>query len=174
MAWAQAVFQCALFTFWGPGARFDMPNISTHAAALADTHPTRQGSLSARLFLSLGALSACASVAFSAAFAHLPVFAGGVPVMVQTALMQQQFHSLGLLFVGLAVWACGPSRGLLAAGGLMLVGLVLFSFNLYARYILGFDVLRALVPWGGGAWILAWLSLALGFATRRAKNGLGQ
>jgi uncharacterized membrane protein YgdD (TMEM256/DUF423 family) len=63
---------------------------------------------------------------------------------------------------------------LLAAGGLMLVGLVLFSFNLYARYILGFDVLRALVPWGGGAWILAWLSLALGFATRRAKNGLGQ
>ena len=57
--------------------------------------------VSARIFLTLGALSACSSVVFSAAFAHLPVFAGGVPAMVQTALTQQQFHSLGLMLVGI-------------------------------------------------------------------------
>ena len=127
--------------------------------------------VSARIFLTLGALSACSSVVFSAAFAHLPVFAGGVPSMVQTALNQQQFHSLGLMLVGLAVLALGTSRWLLAAGGLMLVGLLLFSFNLYARNVLGFDALRALVPWGGGAWIVAWLCLALGFAVGRGRQG---
>ncbi|PVE43508.1 hypothetical protein H663_005735 [Limnohabitans planktonicus II-D5] len=120
--------------------------------------------LSARWFLVLGAISACASVVFSAAFAHLPVFAAGVPPAVQTALSQQQFHSLALLFTGLALRVCGASRWLQAAGWLMLVGLVLFSFNLYARHVWAWDALRALVPWGGAAWILAWLVLAMGLA----------
>ena len=118
--------------------------------------------LSARWFLVLGAICACTSVVFSAAFAHLSVFAGGVPTAVQTALSQQQFHSLGLLFTGLALRVCGASRWLQAAGWLMLVGLVLFSFNLYARHVWAWDALRALVPWGGMAWILAWLALAVG------------
>lgn len=130
--------------------------------------------VSARIFGGLGALSACTSVVFSAAFAHLPVFAGGVPTAVQTALSQQQFHSLGLLFTGLALRVCGPSRWLQAAGWLMLLGLLLFSFNLYARHVLSWDALRALVPWGGMAWILAWLGLALGcvqgFATTNRKT----
>ena len=117
---------------------------------------------SARWFLALGALSACASVVFSAAFAHLPVFAGGVPTAVQTALSQQQFHSLALLFTGLALRVCGASRWLQAAGWLMLLGLLLFSFNLYARHVWAWDALRALVPWGGAAWIFAWLALAVG------------
>ncbi len=120
---------------------------------------------SARWFLALGAVSACTSVVFSAAFAHLPVFAGGVPTAVQTALSQQQFHSLGLLFIGLALRVCGSLRWLQAAGGLMLVGLLLFSFNLYARHVFGWHALRALVPWGGAAWIGAWLVLVLGFAS---------
>ncbi len=120
--------------------------------------------VSARIFLTLGALSACCSVVFSAAFAHLPVFAGGVPAMVQTALTQQQFHSLGLMLVGLAVLGLGASRWLKVAGWLLVAGLLLFRFNLYARHVLGFDALRALVPWGGAAWILAWLCLAMGFA----------
>jgi uncharacterized membrane protein YgdD (TMEM256/DUF423 family) len=130
--------------------------------------PSRDSS--ARIFLTLGALSACSSVVFSAAFAHLPVFAGGVPAVVQTALSQQQFHSLGLVLVGLASACWGVSRWLQAAGWLMLLGLLLFSFNLYARNVLGFDALRAMVPWGGGAWILAWLCLALGWATGPARN----
>jgi uncharacterized membrane protein YgdD (TMEM256/DUF423 family) len=135
-------------------------------SALASVTSTEDWPLSARWFLVLGAISACTSVVFSAAFAHLPVFAGGVPTAVQTALSQQQFHSLGLLFAGLALRVCGASRWLQAAGWLMGVGLFLFSFNLYARHVLGWDALRAWVPWGGMAWILAWLSLALGFLKR--------
>ena len=125
--------------------------------------------LSARWFLVLGAISASSSVVFSAAFAHLPVFAGGVPTAVQTALSQQQFHSLGLLFTGLALRVFGASRWLQAAGWLMLLGLLLFSFNLYARHVLGWDTLRALVPWGGVSMILAWLSLAVGVTQGSGK-----
>ncbi len=127
-----------------------------------------QGELSfpARLFLISGAVSACISVLLSAALAHLPVFSAGMPAMVQTALTQQQFHSLGLVGVGLSIVRLGASRWLISSGWLMLAGLFLFSFNLYARYVFGIDTFRVAVPWGGGAWILAWLLAAVGFARR--------
>jgi uncharacterized membrane protein YgdD (TMEM256/DUF423 family) len=127
-----------------------------------------QGTLpiTAKLFLISGAVSACASVVFSAVFAHLPVFSAGMPAMVQSALTQQQFHSLGLVGVGLSLALLGTSRWLIGAGWLMLAGLFLFSFNLYARHVFGIETFRAAVPWGGGAWILAWLLAAVGFARR--------
>ena len=86
--------------------------------------------------------------------------------MVQTALTQQQFHALGLVGVGLSIVRLGASRWLISSGWLMQAGLFLFSFNLYARYVFGMDTFRAAVPWGGGAWILAWLLAAVGFARR--------
>jgi len=116
-----------------------------------------------KILCAAGALFAGLGVVFSAAFAHLPAFAQGVPVMVQTALSQQQLQALGLMVLGLALGRQRASPWLCAAGGLLLVGMVLFSFNIYARQLLGFDGLRALVPWGGGAWILAWLVAAIGF-----------
>lgn len=123
-----------------------------------------------RLFGVTGALFAGLSVIFSAAFAHLPMFASGIPVMVQTALTQQQFHALGLLIIGLALRRRGSSRWLKVAGTLMLVGMLLFSGNIYTRILLGWDPLRMLVPWGGGAWIAAWGCLAIGLA-QGAANG---
>ena len=123
----------------------------------------------ARWFLFLGALSACVSVVLSAVFAHLPVFVGGVPPAVQTALSQQQFHSLGLMFTGLALRICGASPWLQTAGWLMLTGLLMFSFNVYARHVLAWDALRFLVPWGGAAWLLAWLLLAVGLTRGRGQ-----
>jgi uncharacterized membrane protein YgdD (TMEM256/DUF423 family) len=143
--------------------------MSSPSSALTFDASLQVWSLSARWFLALGAISACTSVVFSAAFAHLPVFAAGVPTAVQTALSQQQFHSLGLLFTGLALRVCGALRWLQAAGWLMVLGLFLFSFNLYARHVLGWDALRALVPWGGAAWILAWLVLAMGWVQGSGK-----
>jgi len=118
--------------------------------------------MSARIFVFAGAVSAALSVALSAAFAHLTVFAGGIPAMVQSALQLQQFHALGVMVVGLTLGWRGPSLCLLASGVLMLAGTVMFSFNIYARSVLGFDALRFAVPWGGSAWILAWLLLAAG------------
>ena len=126
-------------------------------AAVQCLEPCR---MSARIFMFAGAISAGLSGALSAAFAHLPVFAGGIPPMVQSALQLQQFHALGLMVVGLALGWRGPSRLMLASGWLMVLGTLLFSFNIYARSVLGLDALRAVVPWGGTAWILAWLLMA--------------
>jgi uncharacterized membrane protein YgdD (TMEM256/DUF423 family) len=119
----------------------------------------------ARIFLILGALCACLSVGCSAVLHHM-MFEGGRATMVRSALDQHQFHALGLLLVGLACRVVTPSRWLVASGVLMVVGMCLFSFNIYAYALLGWDALEKLVPWGGGAWILAWLSLAVGFAQR--------
>ena len=109
----------------------------------------------------IGVAPPSSSVAFSAAFAHLPVFSEGMPAAVQTALSQQQFHSLGLVAVGLLLTRV-QSRWLIASGTLMLLGTVLFCLNLYARLIWGWDAARAAVPWGGSAFILSWLCLAWG------------
>jgi uncharacterized membrane protein YgdD (TMEM256/DUF423 family) len=126
----------------------------------------RKSPMVSKLFCVAGAIFAGLSVVFSAAFAHLPAFTQGVPVMVQTALNQQQFHALGLMLVGLAIYQRRSCPWLWAAGGLLLVGMVFFSFNIYARQLLGVEAFRALVPWGGGAWILAWLVAAIGFTRR--------
>ena len=153
--------ECSFFSLI---ASINMSPLSTPFSAPPSPKPLP---ISGRLFLGLGAFSACTSVAFSAAFAHLPVFSEGVPAAVQNALSQQQLHSLGLLITGLAIGFFGSRRWLQAAGWLMVLGLFFFSFNLYARYVLGVDAFRALVPWGGGAWMVAWLCLTVGLIRKK-------
>ncbi len=116
--------------------------------------------ISARVFLVLGACSAASSVALSAAAAHMPALQAA-SASLNMALAQQQLHAVGLLAVGLLL-ARLQSVWLTVAGVLMLLGTVLFCLNLYARLIWGWDAARIAVPWGGSAFILSWLSLALG------------
>ncbi|MBI5786203.1 MAG: DUF423 domain-containing protein [Rhodocyclales bacterium] len=120
-----------------------------------------------KTFLVLGALSAAISVALGAAAAHA---LAGLPPAAQswfhTALQYQQFHALGLLAVGL-VAGRKPSPWVAASGWLMVAGTLLFSGNLYLRSFGDFHALHAVTPFGGGAFMLGWLALAIGVATRR-------
>lgn len=119
--------------------------------------------LHAKLFLFLGALSAAASVALGAAAAHaLAERAAAFQVWFHTALQYHQFHALGLLIAGLIAARLPASRWIIAAGALMVVGTLLFCGNLYLRSLADFHALHALTPFGGGAFILAWLALAIG------------
>jgi uncharacterized membrane protein YgdD (TMEM256/DUF423 family) len=117
----------------------------------------------ARLFLALGAVSAAVSVVLGAAAAHT---LGGLPAGAQawfhTALQYHQFHALGLLGAGLLAERLPASRGIMAAGILMIVGTLLFSGNLYLRSLADYHALHAVTPFGGGAFILSWLALAIG------------
>ena len=116
-----------------------------------------------RLFLACGALSAAASVALGAAGAHM--FSGlpeGALAWFHTALQYHQFHALGLIAVGLAAVQRPASRWIAAAGVLMLAGTLLFSGNLYLRSLAEFHALHAVTPYGGVAFILGWLALAIG------------
>lgn len=114
----------------------------------------------ARVFISLGALSAASSVALSAAAAHMPALQAAGATL-NTALAQQQFHALGLIAVGWLLVRV-QSRWLSASAALMLLGTLLFCLNLYARLIWGWDAARVAVPWGGSAFILSWLALGVG------------
>jgi len=123
--------------------------------------------LQAKLFLVVGALSALLYVILGAATAHVANenMAVSLPLL-QTAMQYHQFHALGLLAVGLA-FDRRPSRWLAAAGWLMIIGSLLFSGNLYLRSLAGFHDLRAATPFGGGAFMLGWLALAIGVARGR-------
>ena len=68
-------------------------------------------------------------------------------------------HSLGLLLVGILerLEARTCHRW---AGGLMLAGILLFSGSLFALVLSGVTKLGMITPFGGVAFILAWLLLA--------------
>ena len=114
----------------------------------------------ARVFVGLGAVFAALSVAVSAAAAHVPALQAAGPALA-AALEQQRLHALGLVLVGI-LQARQASLWWLASGCLMVAGLLLFCLNIEARLLWGWDAARALVPSGGGAFMLAWLALALG------------
>jgi uncharacterized membrane protein YgdD (TMEM256/DUF423 family) len=79
----------------------------------------------------------------------------------RTALQYQQFHALGLLAAGLLADRVA-SRWITAAGVLMIAGTLLFSGNLYLRSLADFHALHRVTPWGGMAFILGWIALAVG------------
>ena len=124
-----------------------------------------------KTFLALGALSAAASLLLGAAAAHGPNAPTAASLaLFQTALQYHQFHALGLMMVGLIAARLPPSRWLSASGWLMIVGTLLFSGNLYLRSLLDFHALHRLTPFGGGAFIVAWLLLAVGVMRRRGGD----
>lgn len=103
-----------------------------------------------------------------AAAAHLPSASDGATQPVfQTALQFHQFHALGLLTVGLVAARFPSSRWFIGAGWLMVVGTLFFSGNIYLRILADFNDLHAITPYGGGAWILAWVMLAIGVLRER-------
>lgn len=127
--------------------------------------------LTARLFIALGAVLAALSVALSAAAAHVSALQQAGPAFA-ASLDQHQFHALGLVLVGLAQTR-RASGWFVAAGCLMVAGLLLFCLNINARILWGWDAARALVPLGGSAFILAWLALAVGVLWPGKGNSFG-
>lgn len=118
-----------------------------------------------RFFLIAGSLSAALSVALGAAGMHgfKALLAEHDPAgWFSTALHYHQLHSLALIVVGVLMQRASTSRWLTVSGGLFLCGLLLFCLNLYLRAVVGWDQLHALVPFGGMAFIAAWLCMAVG------------
>lgn len=117
-----------------------------------------------RFLLCSGAISAALSVALGAFAAHglksrLPA---DMLAVFQTGVQYQFYHSLGLIVVGLIATTLKPGALLTAAGLLMLAGILLFSGSLYALTTTGIRSLGMITPFGGVAFILAWLLLAVG------------
>lgn len=121
--------------------------------------------VSARVLLVLGALNLALGVALGAAGLHglkAQLAANDPGGWFQSALHYHQLHALGLLAVGIVLGQLQRSGWLTAAGVLMLAGIALFSGSLYLRSIAGIHLFHAVTPFGGAAFILAWLCFAWG------------
>ena len=120
----------------------------------------------------MGALMAALSVIASAYASHGNSLIGTSPAMVQASLNLLQFHSMGLILVGILGQSSPNEKRLLAAGVLFLLGCLMFSVNILLRAWHDIQTFRALVPWGGTSFILGWLAFALAYVRKSSPPKL--
>jgi uncharacterized membrane protein YgdD (TMEM256/DUF423 family) len=114
------------------------------------------------VFLILSGLSGALAVALGAFAAHglRGRLAPEALTTWETGVRYLMYHALALAAVAWAT-ARGPGMRLpVAAGWLMIAGMVLFSGSLMLLALSGIGWLGAVAPLGGVAFILGWLSLA--------------
>ncbi len=117
----------------------------------------------AKLFLALGALLAAAAVILGAFGAHglRARLSADALAIYQTGVQYHFWHALGVLAVGIIGLHLPESGWLRLAGVLLALGVVLFSGSLYALALGGAKALGAIAPFGGLAFILGWIALAI-------------
>ncbi|MDS4042376.1 MAG: DUF423 domain-containing protein [Candidatus Competibacter sp.] len=120
-------------------------------------------SIWAKIFLVLGGLGMLLAVAMGAFGAHAlkKTLAPDLMAIYETAVHYHIYHALGLLVVGLLALHLPEAVLPRWAGILMVAGLVLFSGSLYVLSLSGARWLGAVTPFGGAAFMAAWLLLAI-------------
>ena len=113
----------------------------------------------AKLFLILGGLNAALAVVLGAFGAHglKARMTAEMLAVYQTGVHYHLFHALGLLVVGLVATQIADSVFLRWSGWLMLAGIILFSGSLYMLSVSGLRWLGMVTPFGGMAFIAAWV-----------------
>jgi uncharacterized membrane protein YgdD (TMEM256/DUF423 family) len=113
-----------------------------------------------RFFLAAGAIALAAAVAMGAMSQHAAASATHPDAarLLQTAVLYQFVHGLGLVALGLLA-RTSPSRWLKAAGAFLIAGIVLFCGSLCVLALTGAAIV-AFIPIGGTAFIVGWLNLA--------------
>ena len=116
-----------------------------------------------KFYLALGCINAMLVVILGAFGAHGLKARITVENMAifQTGVQYHFYHAIGLIFVGLIAWHIPDSPPLRWSAWLMLMGIVLFSGSLYALSITNIRWLGMITPFGGTAFILAWLLLTV-------------
>ena len=140
-----------------------MPDSAVSHSAMSHSpasrsNPTQPG----RGWLVCGALLALLAVAAGAFAAH-GLRARLTPealAVFETGARYQMYHALALLACGLAAPRCS-GRLLGWAGGLFVLGIVLFSGSLYLLTLTGNRALGMITPVGGVAWLVAWGLMAV-------------
>lgn len=84
-----------------------------------------------------------------------------------TAVDYHLYHALGLIVIGLLTSLHPTSKELRLAVYLMLAGIILFCGSLYALSLSGITKLGMITPFGGVAFIIAWVLVFTAFAKHR-------
>ena len=77
------------------------------------------------------------------------------------AVDYQMFHGLALFVLGIVSLDPQGAKLWMVSGFLMSIGVILFSFSIYAWVFGGPDDLIMITPFGGFSFIVAWVLLAI-------------
>ena len=119
----------------------------------------------ARLFFTLGCLSALVGVALGAFGAHglRGRLSPDMLAVFETGVRYHMYHALALILTSL-VMARMSGWLVVTAGWCFTAGIVLFSGSLYLLAVTGVTILGAITPLGGLAFLAGWACLALAAA----------
>ncbi|SEN62430.1 DUF423 domain-containing protein [Nitrosomonas marina] len=114
-------------------------------------------------FLLLGAINTFICIALGAFGAHglKSVLTDDMQTIFHTGLQYHLYHSFGLLIIGLLLIHYAKSRLIELSGWLMLLGIILFSFNLYLLSLTEIRAFGIITPFGGFSYIVSWVVLAI-------------
>jgi uncharacterized membrane protein YgdD (TMEM256/DUF423 family) len=117
-----------------------------------------------KILMISGAAFAALAVAMGAFGAHglRAQLSAEMLAVYKTAADYHMYHALGLVLAGIVLKLFPTSTLLVWAGVMMMAGILLFSGSLYILSITGIRWLGAITPFGGTAFILAWVFMALG------------
>jgi len=112
-----------------------------------------------KLFLILGGINAALVVMLGAFGAHglKAKLTAEMLAVYQTGVHYHLFHALGLLAIGIVATQIADSVWLKWSGWLILLGIILFSGSLYVLSVSGLRWLGMVTPFGGVAFIAAWI-----------------
>lgn len=115
-----------------------------------------------KTFLILGILNMVLCIALGAFGAHgLKQFLSADMLSVyHTGVQYHFYHAFGIIVIGLLLLHFPKSRLMPVSGWLMMAGIVLFSFSLYALSVTGTRSLGMITPFGGVSFLTAWILLA--------------
>ncbi len=112
--------------------------------------------------LLVGAIFMALGVLFGAFGAHAlkSSLSPEMLAVYKTGVEYQFYHALGLLLIGLIGFRI-ESKWLRWSGILLIFGIIIFSGSLYALSISGIQILGAITPIGGLAFVAGWICLAI-------------
>jgi|GEM_PF-62151 len=124
------------------------------------------------IIIALGAIAAMLSVVFGAMGAHLLQDVLSIKALsnFQKASDYQMYHGLATILAGISFQHAKRPNMLRYAAWLFIAGIILFSGSLYLYSLTGTKTWAMVTPFGGTAFIFAWLLFAMGFLLPQKKQ----
>ncbi len=118
-----------------------------------------------RFFLTVSSIMMALAIAIGAFGAHglKAIVSAQLLVTYNTGVEYHFYNTLGLFAATFMMYLTPDSKGVKIAAWLILIGMIIFSFSLYALVLLNMPILGAITPIGGTLLIIAWIMLAISF-----------
>jgi uncharacterized membrane protein YgdD (TMEM256/DUF423 family) len=110
-------------------------------------------------FLAIASFMMALAIALGAFGAHglKSIVSDSMMKVYATGVEYHFYNTLGLFIVAFLINFYPKSKKLIRSAWLIVIGMCIFSFSLYALVLLSMPILGAITPIGGSLLIIAWL-----------------